>query len=446
MAISSAQEKSPVAASSDAKTQSLLSASDQRRSVPATKLNADSNEDKGGNSGNYHSISNGIDGGFGGWSSSSISDDVVKAPLNDLGGNGSSHHTRNSNSYSSSTNSNSFQSSLSSFLSVLLEDEEIDTPYSISIVPDNPKPEQRSIRELRTSFIKTALENDKPKCRWDYLTRDNSDRDLMSRSRRRSKLTIRPSSFSGAFPTSSGNGSGKHRRQQLPSRSSSMGGRKTAADIFLQMPKRQKSPTDEATQKKSLMDRFNMSDTDLLLLPIPVQGGHSKERDLHNSFGGQQRRMSRSGDRDTGNGNATWSNEDVQERRKTKANCFLDILMEPDGEPAAKSAGSGFPSRSLPSMEASFSNGFKASRRKKIQQQLSSSRPPSKPSRDFRSRRKHNTPPPSLAKPFVDKEKSASTTPPQIPTRHTELSPVQKSPRSSRRIRSPPPDNRESPR
>ncbi len=165
------------------------------------------------------------------------------------------------------------ESSLSSFLSVLLEDEE-STPREISIVPDNPKPEEQSIRELRLSFIRSAYKNDKPKCRWDYLTRDNIDREQLARSRRRSKLENRSASFSQLDGISKQ--LAKQQRLKKPTRTCSTSTIESATErvkkkvkegMFLRMPVRKTSPNSEASKKKSIMSRVNMSDTDLILLP-----------------------------------------------------------------------------------------------------------------------------------------------------------------------------------
>lgn len=310
------------------------------------------------------------------------------APLNDL--NGGSSHNRSSNrsmrsrgsfsnrSLSSRSLSNRSlstrslsndslegesnhtvgESSLSSFLSVLLEDEEA-KPNEISIVSDNAKPEQRSIRDLRLSFIQSAYENDKPKCRWEYLTRDNNDREKLARSRRRSKLETRSVSFSGPinetkpklrFPNNNSAGSTKSKKNAtfdtLPNKKKGTSKSKknnTTEGMFLRMPVRKNSPMTAAIKKKSLMSRVNMSDTDLILLPM--QPGSSAvsltRRRVDGESGQQQQPLSRSGIHKESIGNAKWSKEDtMRERRRRNANEFLDFLLEPESDAAR----SGWPS------------------------------------------------------------------------------------------------------
>jgi len=304
------------------------------------------------------------------WNNSSCfsmnSSDVMMAPLNDLGG-GSSHSLRESNLNSLRGSSNHTkgsidpnslegdsqhtqgskgESSLSSFLSVLLE-QEATRPSNISIVSDNPRPKQRSIEDIRRSFIRLAYKNDKPKCRWDYLTRDNNDRDQMSRSRRRSKLEVRSLSFSGPI-------SQELETLNIPKRVNSNGslessghkraGKKNIDGMFLRMPQRKDSPMTEAVKKKSLMSRcVNMSDTDLIILPMqpglsPKKRRSKLQHPTHyagNQISGPYQqpppRLSRSGDHKANIGNAKWSKTDMQRRRRN-SNEFLDFLLEPESD------------------------------------------------------------------------------------------------------------------
>ena len=325
---------------------------------------------------------------------------MLMEPLNDTGS--GLHHNRDSNNSmggsfstretSNNSSCNSFgESSLSSFLSVLLEDET--TKLSdISIVADNPKPEQRSIRDLRLSFIQTAYKNDKPKCRWEYLTRDNNDREQLARSRRRSKLETRSESFSGPinetkqnirFPSSNSNSSINSNN----SKNSSSNKNDSVEGMFLRMPVRKNSPMTEAAKKKSLMLRLNMSDTDLALLPMqpgtscagfsPTKGKRNKRRPRHCQHGGSfsgepgdhsqshshshnsyshnshnKVGLSRSGDRKESIGNATWSKADtLRGRRRRKSNQFLDFLVEPESNANENAAcwPSPLPSPAVPS-------------------------------------------------------------------------------------------------
>ena len=322
---------------------------------------------------------------------------TLMEPLNDMGS--GSHHNRDSNSNNSMGGSGSFstrdasnksscnssfgESSLSSFLSVLLEDEAT-KPSEISIVADNAKPEQRSIRDLRLSFIRTAYKNDKPKCRWEYLTRDNNDREQLARSRKRSGLETRSESFSGPinetkqkirFPSSNSNSNMNNSKNSSSNKNNSVEG------LFLRMPVRKNSPMSEAAKKKSLMSRVNMSDTDLVLLPMqpgtscagfsPTKGKRSKRRPRHcqhgGSFSGEPGHhshnsysrnshskvgLSRSGCHKESIGNATWSKADtMRDRRSINSNQFLDFLFEPESKANENSASwpSPLPSPAVPS-------------------------------------------------------------------------------------------------
>lgn len=256
------------------------------------------------------------------------------------------------------------ESSLSSFLSVLLEDEEAAAPREISIVPDNPKPEQQSVRELRLSFIRSATKNDKPKCRWDYLTRDNNDREHLARSRRRSNMETRSASFNQFDQITSM----KQHKLRQPTRSCSASTKGTTASekarkkskegMFLRMPVRKGSPNSEASKKKALMSRVNMSDTDLLLLPMQLVGPDfsppkmARRRSSLKSNGSSHSRKSNrsseslksSGSRNRSNssfhsdidddddddvfrGNARWTKADTT--RSKKSNKLLDGLLVP---------------------------------------------------------------------------------------------------------------------
>jgi len=293
--------------------------------------------------------------GSSGWSSSTLSmtPDLI-APLNDMAGesshthtsrrsslNGSSHHSRRSQSNSLGGSSHHTrgscdrsvgESSLSSFLSVLLEEgegEEETRPREISIVPDNPRPEQRSIQELRLSFIRSAYKNDKPKDRWEYLTRDNNDREQMLRMKRRSKLEVRSSSFSGAISNTKHTFSSSSPTLSPNDSFSGKGRSQNTANMFLRMPQRKSSPMTEAVGKKSIMSRcVNMSDSDLIILPM--QPGSTLSTSKTSSP--DNRGMSRFGVHKANSGNATWTKADVREQRKKNSNQFLELLLEPEGD------------------------------------------------------------------------------------------------------------------
>ena len=432
MAITSAQQ-GPVSESTPT-FQSQLSMSDHSLSVAnSTKSSRDVDIDNNNNNNNASASSN--------TNYSSFRSEIE--PLNDLvlpsvlhSILSTSEHSRNSNCYSNSLQSSctSFgESSLSSFLSILLEDEE---RMTFEIVPDNPKPcsDQRSVRDLRQSFTASALENDRPKCRWDDLTRNTSDRDL-----RRNKLGLRSSSFAGFSST----------KQRVPrSKSNDLSPTTTASgnttSMFLRMPQRQRSPTDneKKEKKKSLVDRFIMSETDLMRLPTMPSRRRSKGNTTTNtnrnninynpaSSGRKQSRLSRSGVHETSSQNASWSNSDVMNRRRS-SNQFLDTMMEPDAAAAAAAASpltQYLSSLQLSSSSSSFQVSQQDCEEQKEEQQQQQHQPQqlglllsSASSSSFSASSKDN------------KYNSSSSRPSRKPSRP-------KSP--SRKLKSPPPDHRE---
>lgn len=234
-------------------------------------------------------------------------------PLNDMIDSAqSSNNTLNSNSQTSCSFG---ESSLSSFLSVLFEDEE-NIEREICIVSDNAKPEKQSVRDLHQTFRQSALEHEKPKSRWDYIALDSSDH-LVSLSRRRNKLQVRSSSFSGRMSRSTKPG-------VRTSNSFSLGQKNSTESMFLRMPERKQSPTTNAeARKRAIAQRFkraNMSDSGLMHLPLPSR----------KSSGRQQPRLTRAGEHEANTGNASWSSNDVCDRRKPTSNRFLDMLLETD--------------------------------------------------------------------------------------------------------------------
>eukprot|EP00536_Pseudo-nitzschia_multiseries_P010392 jgi/Psemu1/25814/gm1.25814_g len=296
---------------------------------------------------------------------------IVLEPLNDMIHSlQSSHSTFNSNSQTSSSFG---ESSLSSFLSVLLEDEE-NVDRKICIVPDNPKPEHRSVRDLHLTFKQSALENGKPKNRWDYITRDSSDH-LVSLSRRRNKMEVRrSSSFSGSTSNA--------KRRMHSSNSFSLGHTNSAGSMFLRMPERKRSPTtnDVAARKQSVaarLKRINMSESGLMQLPLPSV----------NSSGRVRTRLARAGEHEPNSGNASWSNDDLRDRSKQTQNRFLNMLLEPKertGTAAPKPA-----TRRVSATEEGVKkmmlplSAFKAGHEEK----KPCSNPPKQPSRNTRSPR-----------------------------------------------------------
>ena len=256
------------------------------------------------------------------------------------------------------------ESSMSSFLSVLLEDEDVKLG-EISIVTDNPKPEQQSVQELRKSFIQAAYNNDKPKCRWEYLTRDNNDREQLNRCRRRSMMESRSNSFSGPIEEAREKAPANKKQHMIDSNGNSTksgSGSNGIEGMFLRMPVRHDSPISAAVKKKALMTRCNMSDGDLSLLPIdpgdepitPRQRRGTKRITTASSKSTDEPRedkgLSRSGDYKVSLGSAKRNKErkdtKFTQRRRRNSNEFLDCVMEPESDnmgcwpsPIANSAG-----------------------------------------------------------------------------------------------------------
>jgi len=281
-----------------------------------------------------------------------------------------SDHTQHTDSFGNS--------SLSSFLSVLLEDEE---SSEFLIVQDNPKvpaSEQRSIRDIRVAFSSNATElnddsNHKTKSRWDYLVREHSDNDLLYTSSRRSRRAghqIRSSSFSDAIPSTMVKMSELRRSASDDSATVSPGDNSTKGNSnsnrFLRMPRRQRSPTEDEIGKKSLYDRLNQSDSALLdtRLPMPSRPPRRDSRNINyyssaTSLGGRgygERRLKRSGTYEKSNANASWSKTDLRARRNEEHNRFFDIMMEPDGDAAAGRASP--TTNSLSTLQSSSSSAF----------------------------------------------------------------------------------------
>ena len=224
-------------------------------------------------------------------------DTIIKAlNMNDLR---LSEHT------ATTQNSTFGNSSLSTFLSALLEDESSD---NFVIINDNPK----IVLEQRTNFRGDSVNsrdnnnnnnnnntNGKLKSRWDYLVREESCDDALILPGQRQSL--RCSSFSGRISLSSTKPPQQKQQQQqqqqeqqrdlhhndLNSSSSSCINNKTKVEtncnnMVLKMPERQISPTGEGEQtaKESLRERFNQSDSDLLYMPtIPRRNSSSHNTD-----------------------------------------------------------------------------------------------------------------------------------------------------------------------
>jgi len=243
---------------------------------------------------------------------------------------------------------NSFNnSSLSSFLSVLLEDEE---SSEFLIVQDNPKlSEQRSIRDLRLPFSLEKEHNDKPKSRWDYLVKTGSDKDLLSSRRRNMKSSqLRSSSFSGAINSSR---KPKQRNNSSSNRNSNSSNKKNNNNVrgrsnsnkFLQMPLRQESPTEDEMARKLLIDRLNQSESDLqhMLIPSSYRDRNNNPATNYNGRRGQNR-----------SANASWSTTELRAKRNEVSSLFFDMMIEPDGDTCVVGAASS------PLTNSSSSSGF----------------------------------------------------------------------------------------
>jgi hypothetical protein len=176
--------------------------------------------------------------------------------------------------------------SLSSFLSTLMEDDEI---THVDLIVDNAKPDHNdSIRSLK-------LLEQEPKCRWNNLVRFDSDPDMFTSANSRSRknqLNVKKSSLSG-------------RRNSVP-------------NVMLQIPKRLESPIPATIRpKKSLI----CSDSDLLRMPRRFPSPSRGKK----SAGNQTTR------------NATWDTSRLASHT-LKTNMFSGLLMEgTDSIPKMKS-------------------------------------------------------------------------------------------------------------
>lgn len=175
-------------------------------------------------------------------------------------------------------------SSLTSFLSTLLREENV---TSVIIEDDNAKAGLDSLLSLR-------LVEDEPKCRWNSLVREVSESDLRKRNRQKSSITLKSNS---------------ELDKSVPRR-------KCGSDPNLMlMPIRKKSPNKLSRPKISLStmptSAATVSDPDLLRMPkrLPSPGEGQSQR---------------------GTINASWDTSSLAtEKRKNYTNLFLDILMEP---------------------------------------------------------------------------------------------------------------------
>jgi hypothetical protein len=175
-------------------------------------------------------------------------------------------------------------SSMTSFLSALLEEENV---TSVVIATDNAKPGLESILSLR-------LVGDEPKCRWNNLVRDASDSDLMKRTRQKSTRPL--------LSTAAGDKCQLRRRHP-------------SDPNLIQMPMRTISPHESSKPKLSISSirpsAASLSDSDLLRMPKRLPSPRKVQQRKRSSL------------------NASWDTTPAGDKNMTPTNIFLEILMEP---------------------------------------------------------------------------------------------------------------------
>ncbi|KAG7338673.1 hypothetical protein IV203_021605 [Nitzschia inconspicua] len=176
-------------------------------------------------------------------------------------------------------------SSLSTFLSTLLKDEEIN---KFELVVDNAKPDNNnSFRSLR--FVE-----DTPKCKWYNLVGNDSDPDIRS-ARRGSKL--------------------RSHRSNANRRSTTF--RRTVSDpsLCIQMPRRTASPI-PVTQKKLIERKTARSESDLLRMPKTLQSPIVEKASLNCTKATR---------------NATWDTAKLKKKNEM-VNLFIDLMIEAEDD------------------------------------------------------------------------------------------------------------------
>jgi hypothetical protein len=172
-------------------------------------------------------------------------------------------------------------SSLSTFLSALLEEEQIN---DFELVVDNAKLDHNK----STSCLK--LLQDQPKCKWSNLVTQHSDRDLRH----------------GRKPSKSSSRSQHANRLSIANHRSA-----SDPNLSLQMPKRQLSPLQALRKKRS--EKIAAS-TDSLLLRMP-----SRLPSPATDKGRLDSKLTK---------NATWENSELRKRNAATDNTFFDKMME----------------------------------------------------------------------------------------------------------------------
>ena len=186
--------------------------------------------------------------------------------------------------------------SMSSFLSTLMENEEVNV---FAIVVDNCKPDHNN---SCTSL--TLVEKEQPKCRWTNLVRSDSELSMGSARRSASDLSL-------------GSRRNRSRTNRLSINRPSMKSHRSASEncLDLQMPKRIQSPTKTSPSGSPNMSRFN-SDTQLLRMPQRRPSPTPQRKTLarsESSFSSM---------------NASWSVDEIKDTTTEKKNPFLDIVSK----------------------------------------------------------------------------------------------------------------------
>jgi hypothetical protein len=169
-------------------------------------------------------------------------------------------------------------SSLSTFLSTLFEDEQV---KDLELVVDNAKLDQSK------SFLSLKLQQSEPKCKWNNLVRHHSDRDL----RHGRKIIEKTSqSFSINSPSTI--------NQRIGS----------DPNLSLRIPKRPMSPL-QTPEKKFSQKAAIRRDSIILRIPLRLASPVTEKGRI-------------------GSNNATWDKANVREKKPENANMFFDIMME----------------------------------------------------------------------------------------------------------------------
>ena len=178
--------------------------------------------------------------------------------------------------------------SLSSFLSTLMEEEEVS---ELALVVDNAKPDHNcSSRSL------VLLEEEESKCRWNNLVRTDSNPSLFGRRSRASR---------------------SNRSSSNRPRMSSCTSTSDPSLMSLKMPRRTQSPTKALSKQNTTKPSNCSSDSDLLRMP----------RRLASPILQVPRNDSIKSGNGNGSMNASWNTAELKKRIE-KTNLFLDVMVE----------------------------------------------------------------------------------------------------------------------